>query len=91
MHYYYYCYYYNHPGSSDGLLVLCLCLSVCFCVFLCSRVNDTMFKCLEPASVKRLVYLIQNVDLCVHNAGNVHIDGLGHKPFKSGQENFTER
>ena len=56
MHYYYYCYYYNHPGSSDGLLVLCLCLSVCFCVFLCSRVNDTMFKCLEPASVKCLVY-----------------------------------
>ena len=51
----YYCYYYNHPGSSDGLLVLCLCLSVCFCVFLCSRVNDIMFKCLEPASVKRLV------------------------------------
>ena len=52
----YYCYYYNHPGSSDGLLVLCLCLSVCFCVFLCSRVNDIMFKCLEPASVKRLVH-----------------------------------
>ena len=21
-----------HPGSSDGLLALCLCLSVCFCV-----------------------------------------------------------
>ena len=25
------------------------------CVFLCSRVNDTMFKCLQPASVKSLV------------------------------------
>ena len=27
-------------------------------VFLCSRVNDTMFKCLEPASVKRLVIIL---------------------------------
>ena len=25
-------------------------------MFLCSGVNDIMFKCLEPASVKRLVY-----------------------------------
>ena len=24
------------------------------CMFLCSHVNDAMFKCLEPASVKRL-------------------------------------
>ena len=44
-----------HPDGCDGLLALCLCLSVC----LCSCDNDTTtFKCLEPASVKRLVQLM---------------------------------
>ena len=31
-------------------------------VFLCSRVNDTMFKCLEPVSVKRLVFLFSSTN-----------------------------
>ena len=32
---------------------------VSVCVFLCSGDNDTMFKCYEPASVKRLVSRIE--------------------------------
>ena len=45
-----------HPGSSEGLLALCLCLSVCFCVLPITTLNCHW-----------IILLIRNYELVIRN------------------------
>ena len=78
--------------SSEMAAVLNLFLSKSVGVFLCSRVNDTMFKCLEPASVKCLVTDLHasGVAMSIYRLLSSHymIGGLQVSSIKSGGISF---